>query len=196
MAIGTKDNTLIQFFSNPFPASGIAFAGNTKVLMSWIRMMKFESFNTTTLSATFTFSTFVFYGKLTDLFTSLPNSFNHIFPAVAIFTLLDLCQYTSFSLPCSQSPALPTELRRNIPSFGQKLHHLQAKTRNKASIYARLLGVSMRGISQPVSRRQGERGQAVLSQHLPQEFGHCAPNAPPLQNSRVLSLVFGQWPNP
>ena len=119
MTIGTKHYTFIQLFLNPLPASRVSFAGNAKVLLNRIAMVKFQSFHTTIAHALLALASLILNCHHTNFFSPRMNSAYKVLPAIAIFTLffphrIALCLLHSLAtLTRAQPHALPAELQGN-----------------------------------------------------------------------------------
>jgi hypothetical protein len=134
MTIGAKHGTFIQFAFNCTPAPGIPFAGNTKVFLTWIPVMKFKRFYAAIIATPFTLVALIVYCHLADLFSPFMDSFYKVLPSVAVFAFVFLhrllCAPCTRSLPLTraQPHALPAELQGNNmlknsdTAFGTVLH--------------------------------------------------------------------------
>ena len=90
MTIGAKHHALIKLGSNLNPTPGVPFAGNTKVLLSRIPMMKLKRLNAAIVSATFTPAALIIDCHLANLFPSLMDSLYKVLFSIAVCSLVFL----------------------------------------------------------------------------------------------------------
>lgn len=144
VTVGAQHHTLIQFFLNPFPTSGVTLAGNTKVFLPWISVMEFESFYTAIVTAMGTSPAFIGYGHHTNLLSTLMNGSYEILASVAVFPLIDSSQ-----LP---PPVFASGRPQGAHAFGtagcstielpgneRKIKDQKSKIKNKGSIRQSIL---------------------------------------------------------
>lgn len=92
MTIGAQHDALIQLLLDSFPTTGVTFAGNTEILLCWIRVMEIESFNTSIVTAAFAFPASISHGHQADFPSPLTNGLYQILPPISILPLLASCQ--------------------------------------------------------------------------------------------------------